>query len=149
MQTAVTLSERAQSGKQRRIAYSLIMSDDTKPTVTIPSTPAPTDLMIEDEVVGEGVEATSGHTVEVHYVGISWSDGNQFDASWDRDETFSFPLGAGYVIPGWEKGVEGMREGGRRRMTIPPALGYGATGAGDVIKPNETLVFVVDLISVH
>lgn len=149
MPLAVALGEYVQCGKQRRIAYSLIMSDDTKPTVTIPSTPAPTDLMIEDEVVGEGVEATSGHTVEVHYVGISWSDGNQFDASWDRDETFSFPLGAGYVIPGWEKGVEGMREGGRRRMTIPPALGYGATGAGGAIKPNETLVFVVDLISVH
>lgn len=131
------------------VAYSLFMSNDAKPMVTIPDTPVPTDLMIEDEVVGEGAEATSGHTVEVHYVGISWSDGNQFDASWDRDETFSFPLGAGYVIPGWEKGVEGMREGGRRRMTIPPALGYGATGAGGAIKPNETLVFVVDLISVH
>ena len=132
-----------------KVAYSLSMSNDTKPTVTIPETPAPTELIIEDEIVGEGAEATPGHTVEVHYVGISWSDANQFDASWDRDETFSFPLGAGHVIPGWEKGVEGMREGGRRRMTIPPTLGYGATGAGGVIKPNETLVFVVDLISVH
>jgi peptidylprolyl isomerase len=125
------------------------MSNETKPDVTIPATEAPTELTIEDEVVGSGAEATSGHTVEVHYVGVSWSDGNQFDASWDRDETFSFPLGAGYVIPGWEQGVEGMREGGRRRMTIPPTLGYGASGAGGVIKPNETLVFVVDLISVH
>lgn len=125
------------------------MSNDTKPDVTIPTTEAPTELTVEDEVVGSGTEATSGRTVEVHYVGVSWSDGNQFDASWDRDETFSFPLGAGYVIPGWEQGVEGMREGGRRRMTIPPTLGYGASGAGGVIKPNETLVFVVDLVSVH
>jgi peptidylprolyl isomerase len=125
------------------------MSNDTKPEVTIPETAAPAELVVEDEIVGSGAEATSGHSVEVHYVGVSWSDGNQFDASWDRDETFSFSLGAGHVIPGWEQGVEGMREGGRRRMTIPPALGYGATGAGGVIKPNETLVFVVDLISVH
>ncbi len=133
----------------RLVAYSACMNNDAKPTVTIPETPAPTELVIEDEIIGTGAEAASGHTVEVHYVGVSWSDANQFDASWDRDETFSFPLGAGYVIPGWEKGVEGMREGGRRKMTIPPALGYGATGAGGVIKPNETLVFVVDLISVH
>ena len=125
------------------------MSNDTKPEVNIPTTDAPADLVLEDEVVGTGAEATSGHTVEVHYVGVSWSDGNQFDASWDRDETFSFHLGAGHVIPGWEQGVEGMREGGRRRMTIPPALGYGSSGAGGVIKPNETLVFVVDLMSVH
>src|SRR5487761_1441514 len=124
------------------------MSRDDKPEVTIPSGPAPTELTIEDEIAGSGDEATQGRTVEVHYVGISWSDGNQFDASWDRDETFSFPLGAGHVIPGWDKGVEGMREGGRRKMTIPPSLGYGASGAGGVIKPNETLVFVVDLISV-
>ncbi|HUY06552.1 MAG TPA: FKBP-type peptidyl-prolyl cis-trans isomerase [Acidimicrobiales bacterium] len=125
------------------------MTNEMKPTVTIPDTPVPTELTIEDEIVGTGAQAGPGHTVEVHYVGISWSDANQFDASWDRDETFSFPLGAGRVIPGWEKGVKGMREGGRRRMTIPPTLGYGATGAGGVIKPNETLVFVVDLISVH
>jgi peptidylprolyl isomerase len=125
------------------------MSNDTKPEVTIPTSDAPTELLLEDEVVGTGTEATSGHTVEVHYVGVSWSDGNQFDASWDRDETFNFHLGAGHVIPGWEQGVEGMREGGRRRMTIPPALGYGSSGAGGVIKPNETLVFIVDLISVH
>ena len=125
------------------------MTNSTKPEVTIPETTAPTELLLEDEIIGEGAEATRGRTVEVHYVGVSWSDGNQFDASWDRAETFRFPLGAGSVIPGWEQGVEGMREGGRRRMTIPPALGYGAAGAGGVIRPNETLVFVVDLVSVN
>lgn len=124
------------------------MENTTKPEVTIPANPAPTELALEDEVVGAGREAESGTTVEVHYVGISWSTGQQFDASWDRDETFRFPLGAGHVIPGWDQGVQGMREGGRRRLTIPPSLGYGAAGAGGVIGPNETLVFVVDLITV-
>jgi peptidylprolyl isomerase len=89
-----------------------------------------------------------GKRVEVHYVGVSWSTGEQFDASWDRDETFRFKLGGGQVINGWDQGVAGMRVGGRRRLTIPPALGYGARGAGSVIAPNETLVFVVDLLSV-
>lgn len=125
------------------------MSRDDKPEVTIPSGPAPTELTIEDEIAGSGDEATQGRTVEVHYVGVSWSDGNQFDSSWDRAETFSFALGAGHVIAGWEKGVTGMRVGGRRRMTIPSELGYGATGAAKIIKPYETLVFVVDLVSVR
>lgn len=125
------------------------MTENSKPAVTIPAVEAPSNLVLEDEVVGAGIEAASGATVEVHYVGVSWSDGNQFDASWDRDETFTFPLGAGYVISGWDQGVIGMREGGRRRITIPPALGYGSSGIGGVIKPNETLVFVVDLISVR
>jgi len=124
------------------------MPENTKPTVTIPEVEAPSNLVLEDEVVGAGIEAASGATVEVHYVGVSWSDANQFDASWDRDETFTFPLGAGYVISGWDQGVVGMREGGRRRITIPPALGYGSSGIVGVIKPNETLVFIVDLISV-
>jgi peptidylprolyl isomerase len=120
-----------------------------KPTVTIPDTEPPTALQIDDDVVGEGVEASPGSTVTVHYVGVSWSTGRQFDASWDRMEPFRFGLGAGQVIAGWDQGVAGMRVGGRRTLTIPPDLGYGARGAGGVIGPNETLVFVVDLLDVH
>jgi peptidylprolyl isomerase len=81
-------------------------------------------------------------------VGVSWSTGGEFDSSWSRNETFVFPLGAGHVIQGWDRGVQGMRVGGRRRLTIPPDQGYGARGAGGVIGPNETLVFVVDLVGV-
>jgi peptidylprolyl isomerase len=119
-----------------------------KPEVTIPDTPPPAELVIEDLVVGDGPEATPGQPVEVHYVGVAWSTKRQFDASWDRGDTFGFRLGAGQVISGWDQGVAGMKLGGRRRLTIPPAMGYGAAGAGGVIGPNETLVFVVDLLGV-
>ena len=108
----------------------------------------PTELVVEDLVVGEGQEAQPGDTVEVHYVGKSWSTGEQFDASWDRGQTFQFTLGAGMVIRGWDEGVAGMKVGGRRKLVIPPDLGYGEQGAGGVIGPNETLVFVVDLVAV-
>ena len=120
----------------------------TKPTVTIPAGPPPDDLVIEDLTIGTGAEATSGKTVDVHYVGVGWSTQKQFDASWDRGSTFSFPLGAGRVIKGWDQGVAGMKVGGRRRLTIPANLGYGDRGAGGDIKPGETLVFVVDLLAV-
>ena len=119
----------------------------TKPDVTIPAGAPPADLVIEDLVEGDGPEAGPG-PVEVHYVGVSWSTGQQFDASWDRGDTFGFRLGAGQVIAGWDQGVAGMKLGGRRKITIPPHLGYGARGAGGVIAPNETLVFVVDLLGV-
>jgi peptidylprolyl isomerase len=122
------------------------MSELTKPEVTIPEGAAPAELLIEDLIVGDGHEAVSGMAVDVHYVGVSWSTGKQFDASWDRRDSFQFRLGAGQVISGWDQGVAGMRLGGRRRLTIPPHLGYGAQGAGGVIKGNETLVFVVDLL---
>ena len=86
--------------------------------------------------------------VSVDYMGINWSNGREFDASWNRGDTFSFGLGAGMVIPGWDQGVQGMKVGGRRRLTIPPQMAYGSSGAGGVIGPNETLIFVVDLRNV-
>jgi peptidylprolyl isomerase len=121
---------------------------ESKPTVTVPAGPPPSDLQITDLVVGSGPEATSGRNVTVHYVGVAHSSGKQFDASWDRGDTFVFRLGGGQVIQGWDQGVAGMRVGGRRQLVIPPHLGYGSRGAGGVIKPNETLVFVVDLVGV-
>jgi len=121
----------------------------TKPTVDIPAGAPPAELVREDLVTGAGTEATPGKTVEVHYVGVAWSTKKQFDASWDRGAAFDFPLGAGRVIRGWDEGVAGMRVGGRRRLTIPPSMGYGARGAGGDIGPNETLVFIVDLLAVR
>ena len=120
---------------------------DTKPTVTIPDTEPPTDLVIDDIVVGDGAEAVKGAVVTVHYVGVAWSSGEQFDASWDRNDPFDFRLGAGQVIQGWDEGVAGMKIGGRRQLTIPPHKGYGDRGAGGAIKGGETLIFVVDLLS--
>jgi peptidylprolyl isomerase len=122
---------------------------DSKPSVTIPDGPPPTDLVVEDLEDGTGDEAVAGKTCTMQYVGHSWSTGKQFDASWDRGQPFSFQLGAGMVIQGWDQGVAGMRVGGRRRLTIPAALGYGARGAGSDIKGGETLVFVVDLVGVR
>ena len=120
----------------------------TKPDVTIPDGAPPADLVTEDLVAGTGAEAVAGKTVDVHYVGVGWSTKKQFDASWDRGGTFSFQLGQGRVIKGWDQGVAGMKVGGRRRLTIPARLGYGDRGAGADIKPGETLVFVVDLLKV-
>ncbi len=110
---------------------------------------APADLIIEDITIGDGDEAVAGRNVVVHYVGIAASTGEEFDASWNRNEKFEFPLGAGYVIGGWDQGVQGMKVGGRRRLVIPSHLGYGDRGAGGVIKPGETLIFVVDLYEVR
>ena len=109
----------------------------------------PAGLLIEDITVGDGEEAKPGQYVSVHYVGVAFSSGKEFDASHNRGEPFQFPLGGGQVIQGWDRGVAGLRVGGRRKLTIPPELGYGARGAGGAIKPNETLVFVVDLLGVQ
>ena len=119
-----------------------------KPDVTVPETTPPTELVMTDDVEGDGAEAAAGQQVTVHYVGVSWSTGEEFDASWNRMEPFRFPLGQGYVIQGWDQGLQGMKVGGRRTLHIPPELGYGAQGAGGVIAPNETLIFVVDLLDV-
>ena len=124
------------------------MTERSKPSITIPEGDAPTELVVDDEIVGDGAEAKRGQRVVVHYAGVAWSTGREFDSSWSRNDTFDFRLGAGEVIAGWDEGVAGMMVGGRRRLTIPPDKGYGSRGAGGVIKPNETLVFVVDLVDV-
>jgi peptidylprolyl isomerase len=119
-----------------------------RPQIDKPEGDIPFELVIEDIVVGEGDEATAGKTVNVHYVGVAFSTGEEFDASWNRGQPFTFKLGKGQVIPGWDAGVQGMRVGGRRRLTIPSAMAYGARGAGGgLIAPHEPLVFVVDLLS--
>jgi len=119
-----------------------------RPLVDKPEGDIPFDLGIDEIVVGDGDEAVKGSKVAVHYVGVSFSSGEEFDASWNRGEPFRFKLGSGQVIPGWDAGVRGMKVGGRRKLTIPSAMAYGARGAGGVIKPHEPLVFVVDLLSV-
>ncbi|HET6500891.1 MAG TPA: FKBP-type peptidyl-prolyl cis-trans isomerase [Amycolatopsis sp.] len=120
-----------------------------KPEVDLPDGPPPAELVCTDLAVGDGTQATAGDVVSVHYVGVSHSSGEEFDSSWNRGQPLRFPLGQGHVIPGWDQGVDGMRVGGRRKLVIPPHLGYGDRGAGGVIKPGETLVFVVDLVGVN
>jgi peptidylprolyl isomerase len=119
-----------------------------RPQIDKPEGDIPFELGIDDIVVGEGDEATKGKKVSVHYVGVAFSSGEEFDASWNRGQPFEFKLGQGQVIPGWDEGVQGMKVGGRRKLTIPSAMAYGARGAGGAIKPHEPLVFVVDLLSV-
>jgi peptidylprolyl isomerase len=119
-----------------------------RPQIEKPEGDIPFELGVEDVVVGAGDEAVRGSKVEVHYVGVAFSTGDEFDASWNRGQPFRFQLGKGNVIPGWDEGLLGMRVGGRRKLTIPSAMAYGARGAGGVIKPHEPLVFVVDLLSV-
>lgn len=120
-----------------------------KPFVDPPDGPPPADLQITDLDTGTGPEAAPGKLVAVHYVGVAFSTGEEFDASYDRGEPLVFPLGARRVIPGWDRGLVGMKVGGRRRLVIPPHLAYGDRGAGGVIKPGETLIFVCDLVGVR
>jgi peptidylprolyl isomerase len=119
-----------------------------KPEVDFPGGEPPADLEIKDIWEGDGPEAKAGDTVSVHYVGVSFSTGEEFDASWNRGQPLQFQLGVGQVISGWDEGVQGMKVGGRRQLTIPPHLAYGDRGAGHMIKPGETLIFVCDLVSV-
>ena len=119
-----------------------------RPQIDKPDGDIPFELGVDDLVVGDGEEATTGKKVSVHYVGVAFRTGDEFDASWNRGTPFSFKLGAGQVIPGWDQGVQGMKVGGRRKLTIPSAMAYGARGAGNVIAPHEPLVFVVDLLAV-
>jgi peptidylprolyl isomerase len=120
-----------------------------KPEIDFPDSPPPTELMITDITEGDGQEATAGSTVVAHYVGVAHSSGEEFDASYNRGEPLSFPLGSGRVIAGWDQGIQGMKVGGRRQLVIPPHLGYGDRGAPPVIAPGETLIFVVDLVDVR
>ncbi len=121
----------------------------TRPEIDFPGDAPPADLVIEDITVGDGAEASAGSTVAAHYVGVAHSTGEEFDASWNRGAPLDFRLGVGMVIAGWDQGIAGMKVGGRRRLTIPPHLGYGDRGAGGAIKPGETLIFVVDLMDVR
>lgn len=123
-------------------------AEKTKPKVTVPTGAPPKKLEVKELEEGSGAEAKAGDKVTVQYVGVNYKNGKEFDSSWSRNEPFSFGLGAGEVIPGWDQGIEGMKVGGRRELIIPPELAYGETGYPPSIAPNETLVFVVDLLEV-
>ncbi len=122
--------------------------DRTKPEIDFPGDNPPSELVLEDQIVGDGAEAVEGSTVLAHYVGVAHSTGEEFDASYNRGDALQFRLGAGQVISGWDSGIMGMKVGGRRQLVIPPHLAYGDRGAGGAIKPNETLIFVCDLVGV-
>jgi peptidylprolyl isomerase len=124
-------------------------TEGTKPKVTVPSGAPPKQLETTDLRQGSGAEAKAGDEVTVQYVGVGYDSEEEFDASWDRGEPFTFQLGAGQVIQGWDEGVEGMKVGGQRELVIPPGMAYGPQGSPPVIGPNETLIFVVDLVSVE
>ena len=119
----------------------------SKPEVDFPGGEPPADLEITDIWEGDGKVAGRGDTVRVHYVGVAFSTGEEFDASWNRGEPLEFRLGLGQVIAGWDQGVQGMKVGGRRQLVIPPGLAYGNRGAGNRIRPGETLIFICDLVS--
>jgi peptidylprolyl isomerase len=121
---------------------------NAKPKVTVPDSPAPKKLEEKEIVEGADAEAKAGDEVTVQYVGVGYDSKEEFDSSWSRNEPFTFTLGAGEVIPGWDQGVAGMKVGGRRELTIPANLAYGPTGSPPVIGPDETLIFVVDLLAV-
>ena len=119
-----------------------------RPEIDFPGGEPPADLQITDIWEGDGGVANAGDVVKVHYVGVAYSTGEEFDASWNRGGPLQFTLGVGHVIPGWDQGVQGMKVGGRRQLIIPPDLAYGDRGAGDAIAPGETLIFVCDLVSI-
>jgi peptidylprolyl isomerase len=124
-------------------------AEKTKPKVTVPKGAPPKELEVRELEKGSGAEANTGDQVAVQYVGVGYESGEEFDASWDNGEPFPFTLGTGAVIPGWDLGIEGMKVGGRRELIIPPDLAYGEGGYPPSIGPNETLVFVIDLLEVN
>jgi peptidylprolyl isomerase len=138
----------AESTESAATSESTTGSELTKPKVVVPKGAPPKKLEIKDITEGSGAEAKAGDEVTVQYVGVDYKTGKEFDASWDRGEPFSFTLGAGQVIGGWDKGVVGMKVGGRRELIIPPGLAYGSAGAPPAIAPNATLVFVIDLLAI-
>ena len=119
-----------------------------RPEIDFPGGEPPAELQVTDIWEGAGDEAKPGDMVKVHYVGVAYSTGEEFDASWNRGDPLQFQLGAGRVIAGWDQGVQGMKVGGRRQLIIPPSLAYGDRGAGHVIAPGETLIFICDLVSI-
>jgi peptidylprolyl isomerase len=139
-----TATAAAQPANVDAIANGIGKDTGSKPEIVAPEGDPPSRLVVRDIVKGKGPKAKAGDQLTMNYVGVAWSNGQQFDASWDHGQTFPFQLGAQMVIPGWDQGMVGMRKGGRRLLIIPPDLGYGAQGAGP-IGPNETLVFAVDL----
>jgi peptidylprolyl isomerase len=130
-------------------AEAALKDTSKKPVIPKPTGSPPRKLVVEDIVKGKGAAARNGDTVVVHYVGMNFSNGQEFDASWDTGSPFPVQLGAGMVIAGWDKGLVGIKKGGRRKLTIPPELGYGAEGYPPDIPPNETLVFVVDAVDIQ
>ena len=129
----------------RKIAAGISSDTKKKPKIPKPAGKPPSQLTVVDVVKGKGAPAQDGDSLTVDYAGDSWSTGKEFDASWNTGQPFPVTLGSGQVIQGWEKGLVGMKEGGRRLLVIPPDLGYGASGSPPKIKPNETLLFVIDL----
>ena len=123
--------------------------DRSKPQIDFPEQPVPTELRVVDEIEGTGREATPGATVSCRYVGVTYSGGEEFDASWNRNQPLDFTVGVGQVIRGWDQGLLGMKVGGRRRLEIPSELAYGRRGAPGAIGPDEALIFVVDLLDVR
>lgn len=152
LEATTTTPKQSQAATKKQSQAATKKSDQaankTKPKVTVPSGPPPKSLEIEDIEEGSGATAKAGDTVSVQYVGVGYESGEEFDSSWGR-EPFTFQLGAGMVIPGWDQGVEGMKVGGRRELIIPPELAYGEIGSPPSIGPNETLIFVVDLLAVE
>jgi peptidylprolyl isomerase len=132
-------------GNVDEIVAGITKNTHKEPKIVTPKGDAPAKLVVKDIVKGQGPKAKPGDKLTMQYAGYAWSNGQKFDASWDRGQPFPFKLGAGMVIPGWDQGMVGMRKGGRRLLIIPPDLGYGQAGAGGVIGPNETLIFAVDL----
>lgn len=146
--TAATTEQTTGSEASGAAEQSSDASDRTKPEVTVPDGEPPAELVENELIEGTGAEAAKGDEVTVQYVGVGYESGEEFDSSWSRNEPFSFSLGGGQVIPGWEMGVEGMKVGGRRELIIPADLAYGSTGSPPAIGPNEALIFVIDLLEV-
>jgi peptidylprolyl isomerase len=138
-------TEAPKPGNVDEIVAGITKNTKKEPEIVTPTGAPPTKLVIKDIVEGKGPKAKPGDKLTMQYTGYAWSNGQKFDASWNRGQPFPFKLGAGMVIPGWDQGMVGMRQGGRRLLVIPPDLGYGEAGAGGVIGPNATLIFAVDL----
>lgn len=137
--TQATSEAKSQAGEPENL--------NKRPKVKVPTGPPPKKLEVKELTEGNGPEAKAGDKVTVQYVGVGYKSGTQFDSSWDRGEPFTFKLGVGEVIPGWDQGLEGMKVGSRRELIVPPKLAYGAAGYPPVVAPNATLVFVIDLLA--